>query len=34
MVLFMLWLLVTQVVIFSQGWELFHGTAGRVDSGK
>lgn len=34
MVLFMLWLLVTQVVIFSQGWELFHGTADRVDSGK
>lgn len=30
MVLFMLWLLVTQVVIFSQGWELFHGTAGRM----
>ena len=32
--LFMLWLLVTQVVIFSQGWELFHGTADRVDAGK
>jgi len=25
--LFLLWLLATQVVIFSQGWELYHGTA-------
>ena len=32
--LFMLWLLATQVVIFSQGWELYHGTAGRMDNGK
>ncbi len=29
--LFMLWLLAAQVVIFSQGWELYHGTAGRMD---
>jgi hypothetical protein len=29
--LFFLWLLAAQVVIFSQGWELFHGTAGRMD---
>jgi len=28
--LFFLWLLATQVVIFSQGWELFHGTAARM----
>jgi acyl carrier protein phosphodiesterase len=30
--LFFLWLLAAQVVIFSQGWELFHGTAGRMDN--
>ncbi len=29
--LFFLWLLATQVVIFSQGWELFQGTAGRME---
>lgn len=29
--LFLLWLLAAQVVIFSQGWELYHGTAGRMD---
>jgi methyl-accepting chemotaxis protein len=29
--LFFLWLLAAQVVIFSQGWELYHGTAGRMD---
>ena len=28
--LFFLWLLAAQVVIFSQGWELYHGTAGRM----
>jgi hypothetical protein len=33
LVLFFVWLLVTQVVIFSQGWELFQGTAGRMESG-
>ena len=27
------WLLAAQVVIFSQGWELFQGTAGRMESG-
>lgn len=27
---FFFWLLVAQVVIFSQGWELFQGTAGRM----
>lgn len=31
--LFFLWLLAAQVVIFSQGFELFHGTAGRMDAG-
>ena len=31
--LFLVWLLVTQVVIFSQGWELFQGTAGRMEGG-
>jgi hypothetical protein len=30
--LFFLWLLAAQVVIFSQGWELFQGTAGRMES--
>jgi len=29
--LFFLWLLAAQVVIFSQGWELFHGTTDRLD---
>jgi methyl-accepting chemotaxis protein len=28
--LFFLWLLAAQVVIFSQGWELYHGTAGHM----
>ena len=32
-VVFFLWLLAAQVVIFSQGWELYHGTAGRMDAG-
>jgi uncharacterized phage infection (PIP) family protein YhgE len=32
--LFFLWMLATQVVIFSQGWELFQGTAGRMETGK
>jgi methyl-accepting chemotaxis protein len=32
-VVFFLWLLAAQVVIFSQGWELFNGTAGRMDTG-
>ena len=31
--LFFAWLLITQVVIFTQGWELFQGTAGRMESG-
>jgi hypothetical protein len=31
---FFLWLLAAQVVIFSQGWELFQGTAGRMESGE
>lgn len=31
--LFFLWLLAAQAVIFSQGWELFHGTAGRMEGG-
>jgi hypothetical protein len=31
--LFFLWLLAAQVVIFSQGLELFHGTATRMDTG-
>jgi hypothetical protein len=29
--LFLLWLLAAQVVIFSQGWELFQGTADRME---
>jgi len=29
--LFLLWLLATQVVILSQGWELYQGTAGRME---
>jgi DNA repair ATPase RecN len=29
--LFFLWLIAAQVVIFSQGWELFHGAANRID---
>ncbi len=29
--MFFLWLLAAQVVILSQGWELYHGTAGRMD---
>ena len=31
--LFLLWLLAAQVVILSQGWELYQGTAGRMESG-
>jgi uncharacterized phage infection (PIP) family protein YhgE len=31
--LFFLWLLAAQVVIFSQGWELYRGTAGRMEGG-
>ncbi|MBE0697604.1 MAG: hypothetical protein IH586_11845 [Anaerolineaceae bacterium] len=27
----LIWMLAAQVVIFSQGWELFHGTAGRME---
>ncbi|MBN2549087.1 MAG: hypothetical protein JXB15_08020 [Anaerolineales bacterium] len=30
---FLVWLLVIQIVIFSQGWELFQGTAGRMEGG-
>jgi hypothetical protein len=32
--LFFFWLLAAQVVIFSQGWELFQGTAGRMEDGE
>jgi hypothetical protein len=32
--LFLVWLLVIQIVIFSQGWELFQGTAGRMEAGE
>jgi hypothetical protein len=32
MTLFLLWLLTAQIVIFSQGWELFQGTADRMES--
>lgn len=31
--LFFVWLLAAQVVILSQGWELYQGTAGRMESG-
>jgi methyl-accepting chemotaxis protein len=31
--LFFLWLMAAQVVIFSQGWELYQGTTGRMESG-
>jgi hypothetical protein len=31
--LFFVWLLAAQVVIFSQGWELYQGTAGRMEGG-
>ncbi|MEM5773426.1 MAG: hypothetical protein AAGU05_00385 [Anaerolineaceae bacterium] len=31
--LFLLWLLAAQIVILSQGWELYHGTADRMDNG-
>jgi methyl-accepting chemotaxis protein len=30
---FFFWLLIAQVVIFSQGWELYQGTAGRMEDG-
>jgi methyl-accepting chemotaxis protein len=30
---FFVWLLVAQVVIFTQGWELYQGTAGRMEGG-
>ncbi len=30
--LFLFWLLIAQVVIFSQGWELYQGTAGGMES--
>lgn len=32
--LLLLWLLAAQIVILSQGWELYHGTAGRMDNGR
>jgi hypothetical protein len=32
--LFLLWLLAIQVVVLTQGWELFQGTTGRMESGK
>jgi hypothetical protein len=31
--LFLLWLLVAQIVILTQGWELYQGTAGRMEGG-
>lgn len=31
--LFLLWLLAAQIVILSQGWELYHGTSDRMDNG-
>jgi uncharacterized protein YukE len=31
--LFLLWLLATQIVILSQGWELYQGTADRMEGG-
>jgi hypothetical protein len=31
--LFFAWLLAAQVVILSQGWELYQGTAGRMEGG-
>jgi hypothetical protein len=31
--LFLSWLLVIQIVVFTQGWELFQGTAGRMEGG-
>ncbi len=31
--LFLVWLLVIQVVVLTQGWELFQGTAGRMEGG-
>jgi hypothetical protein len=31
--LFLLWLLAIQIVVFSQGWELYQGTAGRMEGG-
>ena len=30
--LFLVWLLIAQIVIMTQGWELFQGTAGRMES--
>ena len=30
--MFFVWLLVAQIVILSQGWELYHGTTGRMES--
>lgn len=32
--LFLLWLLTIQVVVFTQGWELYQGTAGRMEGGE
>lgn len=32
--LFFLWLMAAQIVILSQGWELYQGTAGRMEGGK
>jgi len=32
--LFFLWLLAIQVVVLTQGWELFQGTAGRMEGGQ
>lgn len=31
---FLVWLLVIQVVVLTQGWELFQGTAGRMEGGE
>ena len=32
--LFFLWLLAAQIVIFTQGWELFQGTTDRMEGGE
>ena len=32
--IFFIWLLAAQVVILSQGWELYQGTAGHMEGGE
>ena len=34
LLLFFLWLLAAQIVILSQGWELFQGTTNQLDNGR